>query len=93
MPSAFGKRVHKIQSAGVSKKRHTTYERDIILPSSFTAQQESTGKISIPRKERDYLASKSSIGKISLDSSMNQDDISDEICDIFKSPMKNKKDF
>ncbi len=94
LPSAFGKRMRKIQSGGnVSKRRNVTYERDIILlPSSFQGQQTS-GKITIPRKERDYLASKSLIGKISIDSSMDEHTIFMEIRDVFKCPMKNNCEF
>ena len=51
-------------------------------------------RIRIPRGEvRESLSANSLLGKITLHSNMTQQDIFDDIRDIFQKPMKNKKDF
>ncbi len=90
------KRIKEIQTstAPKQKKRLIVYDRDIILlPETYMPDKGSDGKIMIPRREREYLASHSIIGKITLASNMSQDDIYDEILEVFKIQMNNNMDF
>ena len=98
LPSGFGKRLKRVKEnsakqSTVKRKctRSIVYERDIILLPLSYSPDSIDGKIPIPRSERDTLAANSLIGKITLDSSMTEDEIFDEIRDIFQGPMKNNE--
>ena len=101
MPSGFGKRVKRIKDnqsaqrlpAAKRKFKIVVYERDIILLPPSYIPDSMDGKITIPRGDREILASNSLIGKIALQSTMSEDEIFDEIRDIFQGPMKNNKEF
>lgn len=91
LPS-ISERAKKVSRGPSVKKRLITYERDIILlPSSYG--RNFTGKIAIPRGDRDALGAKSLISKITLNSSMSQEEIFHEICAVFKKPMRNNNNF
>ena len=69
----------KASKKGKGKGKAFTYERDVIcLPKSFESKD---GCIKIPRglRNREFLARNRLIGKVSLSSSMSEDDIIDDI--------------
>ena len=86
--------MREISTASVGGKKRI-YERDIVLlPSHFAKEESGKKRIRIPRGEvREYLSANNLLGKITLHSNMTQQDIFDDIRDIFQKPMKNKKDF
>ena len=72
-------------------KKCFTYERDIVLlPLSFKTKNKS--KITIPRS-RDVLADNHLIGRIVLESLMSEEEIFDEIRNVFREAMGSKDDF
>ena len=86
--------MREISTASVGGKKRI-HKRDIVLlPSHFAKEESGKKRIRIPRVEfSEYLSANSLPGKITLHSNMTQQDIFDDISDIFRKPMKNKKDF
>ena len=93
LPSKFSRRIRNVSGTSTRKKR--IYERDIILlPSHFANEDNGKKCIRIPRGEvREYLSSNNLLGKITLDSTMTQQEIFDDIRETFQKPMRNKADF
>lgn len=95
LPSAFsvgkGKGKGKAAAPTSNSTKLFTYERDIIcLPSTF----ENNGNVRIPKGvAREYLGRNGLIGKVVINSSMNQNEIYDEIRSIFRAAMSYKKNF
>ena len=87
-PSSFlHNRGQKPAQCVKGKGKLVTYERDIIcLPKSFSRQG---NLIDVPRKKeiRRMLAVNKLIGKIQLHSGMEQEEIYEEICSVFSTPM------
>ena len=62
-----------------------SYDRDVILPKEFKGRG---GDVSIPRSMRQSkLGQAGLIGKLELNSSMSDDEVYMEICQVFDVPM------
>ena len=92
-PSLFEslRREPKVSKKFLSKKlkapvRLTQYVRDILLlPSEFKGPN---NNVSIPRsKKRTMLAQAGLVGKIELNSGMNESDVREEVCEVFSQVM------
>ena len=94
LPSAFlSKSARRCSKSANPKSKEITYERDIVcLPKSFSGVG---GVIKIPRAKsaREFLARNGLIGKISLKSTMTEEELMDEIRSVFYSQMDEDKLF
>ena len=89
MPSSFLKKKHT-EKKGKEKKK--TWTKDIVcLPKDYSVSKED---ISIPKgAKRTELARLGLVGKISLQSSMNSEEVKSEVLSVFKEAMGGKASF
>ena len=79
-----------VRSRGKRKKvesKVTHYKRDVIF-SYLKSSSHLVGEISVPRTAKCTLLDQAGlVGKIELNASMTEKDVSREICDVFATPM------
>lgn len=93
LPTTFLKRITNQSVRQKSKKKTplVTYDRDIVCLTKDFVQKNGTIKIPRSASNLEYLCRNSLKGKIRLSSTMNEDEIMNEIRSVFKRPFNNRE--